>query len=275
MTDRPLDHTLKARLAAFQWIAGPLIAALTDLRDEAADGADTAADADRLKDLVASTLTVARTVAEKIGAADRGDNDWVRWSAAVTATHIVAAQYRATGETLSEGDVAWIGAAAADIAELASPAADAPDDAADADAATAARLKLIDAMTPVVGAVGRFAFGHEEEALIVDIARRLVETVASLVADLAGDQATADARGQLRQGLLQAAAELYAECHYAEMDRLLAMDPDALAAYGRAHDNRMPMEPVWQAFDLRLRMLGAVARHLDIPDDAVIADPKA
>lgn len=267
-------NQVRARLLAFQKIGAPLLAAVSDWRF-AADGANNRTaegDAALFAQLVESTVAISRKAAEKMGAKNRSEDDWIRWGLASAAADIVTAHYRATGRPMA--------ALAADkLIEAIDKVTDPVNNPLktvpklEQDVVTALRLKMFDALAPVVGAVARFSFGYDEHALILDVAGKLHKTAAEIAAALSPDNCPEAEWATLYEGLLAAAAELYADCHYAEMDRLLDMSPDERAAYVREHGNAVPIEPVWQAFELRVSMLTTVAVHLKVPLSAQIAEP--
>ena len=110
---------------------------------------------------------------------------------------------------------------------------------------TQSALVVMQAMTPVIMAVGDFAFGHSETKLIQEIVAKC-EAKAN---DLAKNLKLEDKLSELM--ILKALASLYAECHRNETQRL---------ANSASDDSRgeLSMDPVWDAFATRVAMIEAV-----------------
>lgn len=68
--------------------------------------------------------------------------------------------------------------------------------------------------------------------------------------------------------VMRAAGQIYADCHFAEADRLLYMSAEDRAAYFAQHGNVPPMTQVWQAFNQRMAMLATLAMYLEVPANA-------
>lgn len=261
-----------ALVRAFQKVGAPLMVAVTEVRaySEEPDAGSAAGDADVFARLVESTADVARHAARRLGAGDVPGQDWIRWEIAASAARVVAANYRATGGPMGPDDAERLAevVAAGEVfaAGPGKPPAVAADDAA------AARIHMLGALAPVIGAVARFSFGYAEHVLVGEVAARLQTTAAATARLLLSDLGTAAAR-PLYNAVLETAGQLYAECHFGEMDRLLDLSAEERARYAEEHGGQVPMTPVWQAFDLRMEMLAAMARHLHVPDLSQVAAP--
>jgi len=102
-------------------------------------------------------------------------------------------------------------------------------------------LNTMLAMTPVIPAIYEFSFGQEENKLMQDVSARLE----AKAVELAGDNKI----GQIL--VLKALAGIYADCHRAATAQM---------AQSQDGDRQSPtMEPIWQDFDKRALMLGAIA----------------
>ena len=114
-------------------------------------------------------------------------------------------------------------------------------------------IQYVDALIPVINAVGAFAFGQKEQKLVMDVSDRLVKRTAEmrevLLPGLSGDD---EKLAEL--AILRATASVYASCHEAETQKLTGADGDSPAA--------ISIEPVWKAFEMRTAMLEAVAKNL-------------
>ncbi|MFK7839000.1 MAG: hypothetical protein AB8B83_01605 [Bdellovibrionales bacterium] len=114
-------------------------------------------------------------------------------------------------------------------------------------------IQYVDALIPVINAVGAFPFGQPEQKLIMDVSDRLVKRTAemreTLLPGLSGDD---EKLAEL--AILRASAEIYAACHEAETAKLMSVDGDAPAAHS--------IDPVWIAFEMRTAILESVVKNL-------------
>lgn len=275
----PARQRTAALLKAFERIGAPLITAVSEVQSWSGPDDDTPEhDAELLARLISTTVSVSQKVADRIGAQQHPDADWVRWSVAAVMSPVVATQYRVTGKPLNDRDAGRIVSAVDAVAAFAGDYTEGGygREALELDDEPAAglRIKAVNALVPVIGAIARFAFGHPEQTLIRDVLQALQGRVDRVTQRLLDDRANAEERVRFELGILNAACQLYAECHYAEMDRLLDMSPEERADYAREHNNTLPMEPVWDAFDLRMEMLMTVATHLRPTQNSQIHPPE-
>lgn len=276
-----LHQLVQARLLAFQRIGAPLMAAVSDWRyvEDADESARTAEqDAALFGELVETTAAASSKLTDRLTGDNTGPGDWARWGIAAAASDIVTACFRATGkvpdQALMDRLIQGLGAVdqVADIdAFSAGEPVSGPDD--EAEDALHLRVKGVAALAPVVGAVARFAFGEQPEALVGLVADRVHARAIRVARQLAPERCPLGDWRALYHGVFQAAAELYADCHYAEMDRLLDMTPEERDGYIKENGGRLSMDPVWAGFELRIDMLTALAENLNPPEITVI-DPR-
>lgn len=124
-------------------------------------------------------------------------------------------------------------------------------------------IQYVDALIPVINAVGAFPFGQPEQKLIMDVSDRLVKRTAemreTLLPGLSGDD---EKLAEL--AILRATASVYAACHETETQRLTGNSADA--------PDTVSIDPVWAAFETRTAMLEAVVKNI-MPGGAVSAAP--
>lgn len=111
---------------------------------------------------------------------------------------------------------------------------------------TQSALVTMQAMTPVIRAVSDFAFGQSEAKLTQDVSAKL-ESVAQ---DVAKKISLPDKLSELM--ILKALANLYADCHIVQTQKLANDSNDDGA---RAE---LSLDPVWEAFGARVAMIEAV-----------------
>ncbi len=283
-TDTDAAHRLvRSRLLAFQKIGGPLMAAVSDWRYvEGSDDSERTAeqDAELFGKLVTVTGSLAAQLAEKLAPEDADDPamDWLRWGAATAASDIVTASFRALGAVPDASLIERLalaldtGDAPGDVAALGAEDALEPEPLG-ADETLRLQIRSLTALAPVVGAVARYAFGHDAEALVEQVAGRLHARSMRVARRLAPESCSLEDWQALYLGVFAASAELYADCHYAEMDRLLDMNSEERRNYADEHGERLPMDPVWAGFELRVGMLTGLAENLTPPPVTVIDPP--
>lgn len=265
---------LKSLLYGFRTIGAPLLAAVTEVRPfMQEDGSPSSqADATAFRDLVQSNILVAQSVTNAMEAESQTKTEWTRWSVAGAAAKIVSAHYRATGKSMGESEANEAIAALDDLA--ANLLDDSPIDETPAPVTVGMlRLKMMEAMAPVVGSVSRYSFGRTEQTLVGEVAARLQKTALEAARSMVPEGCTEEEWRLIYGGVLEVAGHLYAESHYAEADRLLDMRPDERTAYLTRYGNKVPMGPVWESFDLNMAMLTAVASYLEVPESAGLVAP--
>lgn len=110
---------------------------------------------------------------------------------------------------------------------------------------TQASLVTLQALTPVIAAIGEFPFGLSETKLLQDVSTKLD----GYAKGISGDD------NKLSQMLVfRSLANLYAECHKAETARLASASED--------DRGELSIDPVWTAFETRLAMVEAL---FDVP----------
>jgi hypothetical protein len=263
---------LEGLLAAFRQVGMPLLQALAETpgggeNGDKGEAAPSEPNVERFGALVDSTVALSRELAARLGAGEEQLDAWVRWALAGSASQVVAASFRATGRPMSVEEAQRLAGIAATLqakfkSQIPQGGESPPNTVA------TFRSRMMEAMVPVIGAVAQYAFGRAEHALLAEVAERLVKTADQMTRALAAPGASPEQWRLLFWYILRAAGQVYTECHYAEADRLLYMNPDDRAAYFARHGNIPPMTQVWQAFNQRVAMLATMATYLDVPASA-------
>ena len=120
---------------------------------------------------------------------------------------------------------------------------------------TQANLVTLQALTPVIAAIGEFPFGLSETKLLQDVSTKLDGYTKGVVSD-------DDSLSQML--VFRSLADLYAECHKAETARLASASDD--------DRGELSIDPVWTAFETRLAMVEAL---FDVPQAESSASPAA
>lgn len=121
---------------------------------------------------------------------------------------------------------------------------------------------VLHALAPMVGAVAAFSFGRPEKALAQDIAGRLTAGAAALAKKLSATEKSVPQARLSELALLRALSGIFTACYVAETGRLLALDEAARGALAGGAGGALPLDPVWEAFALRLGMLEILAEGL-------------
>ena len=261
------EARLQTLLAAFRQVGMPLLQALAE-SPGGQNGKDAAGpEAEQFSALIDSTVTLSRELAAQLGASEEHLDAWVRWALAGSASQVVAASFRATGHVMPSEEAQRLAGIAATLQQKFKSQIPAGGESLPNTVATF-RAKMMEAMVPVIGAVAQYAFGRAEHALLAEVAERLVKISDQVTRALAVAGSTPEQWRLLCWNILRAAGQIYTECHYAEADRLLYMNPDDRAAYFAQHGNVVPMTQVWQAFNQRMAMLATLATYLEVPPSA-------
>lgn len=256
------DARMQTMLAAFRQIGMPLLQAMAE-----SPGETSGPDPEKFSALIDSTVALSRELSTQLGANEDQLNAWVRWALAGSASQVVAANYRATGHALPVEEATRLANIASTLQQKFKSQIPAGGETLPNTVATF-RAKMMETMVPVIGAVAQYAFGRAEHAVLAEVSERLVKTADQVTRALAEPGSTPEQWRLLCWNVLRAAGQIYTECHYAEADRLLYMNPEDRAAYFAQHGNVVPMTQVWQAFNQRMAMLATLATYLEVPPTA-------
>jgi len=273
-TENPSSASAQTRtsslIAAFRLIGAPLMQALAETRGAAEKETQNAFDEKSYSSLIDSAIALSRELGAKIGSEDGALPDpSVRWAVAGSASQIVAANYRAAGRVMSQEEIRKL-ASIVTVLLRKFKGQDFGEEEKSPNTAAEFRARIMEAMVPVVGAVAQYSFGRAEHALLAEVAEQLVKIADQATRALAPSGATPEEWRLLCWNILRASGHIYADCHYAEADRLLYMNPDDRAALFAKHDNMVPMTQVWQSFRQRMAMLATLAMYLEVPESAQI-----
>jgi hypothetical protein len=260
-------------------LAAPLMAAVDAVAARTGALAGDAADrqgAEQVAALLGRTVQTSITLADGLKLKDT-DDDAGRVALAALAARLVAAQYEGSnGKIPGDNDNKRVAAVLEAVLSFADNFAagaegrtrlellDAGKEAGKGAALDETQLALqyVAALVPVVNEAAAFSFGRAEKKLVQDIADRLVADAAALRRDILGDKLSlADARRAELQ-VLRLLAGVYAACHRAETLRLAQMSPADREKIAAAGGGNIPMEPVWDAYGLRLSVLAALGGTL-------------
>ncbi len=261
------DARLQTLLTAFRQVGMPLLQVLTEVPAAAQQGGPPptpGTNIEQFSALMDSTIVLDQALALQLGAGDNELSAWVRWALVGASSQVVASNYRATGRALSADEAQQIANIAVQLQEKFKAQIPAGNEPIPNTIATF-RAKMMETMVPVIGAVAQYSFGRAEHGLLAEVAERLVKTADQVTRALAPAGSTPEQWRLLCWNVLRAAGQIYTECHYAEADRLLYMNPEERAAYFAQHGNIVPMTQVWQSFNQRMAMLATLATYLEVP----------
>ncbi|HAX92007.1 MAG TPA: hypothetical protein DCY07_07355 [Rhodospirillaceae bacterium] len=274
MTDAsPIELTkepsarLQTLLAAFRQVGLPLLQSLVEVSGSQGGGEEGVMRAERMAALVDCTVSLSRALTKEMRADEDNLDASVRWALSGSASQVVAAHYQATGRVLSPEDITRLVQIASVVQEKFKTQIPAGGETVPNTIATF-RAKMMEGMVPVIGAVAQYAFGRAEHELLAEVAERLVKTADQVTRTLAVAGSTPEQWRFLCWSILRAAGQIYTESHYAEADRLNAMNAEEQAAYFAQHGQIVPMTQVWQAFNQRMAMLATLATYLEVPVSA-------
>lgn len=262
---------MQSLLTTFRQIGLPLLQALTDTaanRQAAGGMVETSPNTELFNALVDSTITLSQKLAGELGASDEPIDAWVRWALVGSASQVVAANFKSTGQPMQPDEADRLAAIAVELQnKMKTPLLPVSASGGEPIPNTVYtfRAKMMEAMVPVVGALAQYSFGRSEHALLAEVAEKLVKTADQVTRALAPAGSTPEQWRLLCWHVLRASGQIYTESHYAEADRLLYMNPDERTAYFAAHGNVPPMTQVWQAFNQRMAMLATLATYLEVP----------
>ncbi|HRJ12669.1 MAG TPA: hypothetical protein PKW15_05440, partial [Alphaproteobacteria bacterium] len=243
-------------LAAFRDLATPILNAVAETGGPNADDPNRPEktpenNAAIFGELLQNVGDLSRQVAQQLGFDDSSRYDGVRWEVSKIMAQLVASYFRATAAPMPAAKAEEL----LPIMQSAAPIVPEIMDVTRPQSPTDTMLpqvRAINHMIPVLSAISRFAFGRPENEVMTEIAEKLLNKTQNIIREFVPPETSDSEKKQFEDGILEALGKIYAESHYAEMDRLLDMPPEERAKYVQSYNNKPPMEPVWQAFDLRV-----------------------
>jgi hypothetical protein len=264
------EERLQSLLATFRQVGMPLLQALVEVSGSLSGqiiSEETEANrSETFTKLVDATILLIQELTKEIGGEEQLEPS-VRWSLAGSASQVVAAGYHASGQVMAGEEISKLVGIASHLQERFKSQIPSGGESLPNTVATF-RGKMMEAMVPVIGAVAQYAYNRGEHELLAEVAERLVKTADQVTRALASPGSTPEQWRLLCWNILRAAGQIYTDCHYAEADRLQAMDPEERAKYFAQHGDVVPMVQVWQAFNQRMAMLATLSTYLDVPATA-------
>jgi len=233
-------------------------------------------DAKIMAQLLGQTVQVSLSLGGTlIQASDEADADALRLAVAAMVAPLIANYYEHHGQVPDEAGLSRITKsleASVAFAENFNPASDQGarlsmlgKEALILDN-TQVDITVLDALSPVINAIGRFSFGHSETKLLQEIRDKLSAKAAGIAGDLgqAGDKLS-------EMMILKSLGKIYASCHVAQMEALSKQAPSDDAAR-----SELSMEPVWADFDRALSMVNVslglgIQGAVDVPEPVNVA----
>lgn len=258
------DERTALRLQVLESLGTPLLLAVDEMAG-AAGGTTEKEAAEKIAALLNRAVQGSIILGESLKL--RENNDAERVVLAGLAARLVAAHYAAQGGRIpEEAEIARLGGAVDAILSFADNFAAGAEGRArlqmlDAGAGmnvaqpdeTQLAVQFVAALLPVVNAVADFSFGRPEKKLLQEIAARLNGDAEDLCRDIHGDHLAPGLARQAELQCLRMLAAIYATCHRAETAHLAGLseaDRERIAVNGQ-----IPLEPVWEAYNLRLAMV--------------------
>lgn len=228
---------------------------------------------------VAGLLT--KSTQMSIGLADlidlklpEGEADSLRLALTSLASPLVANIYRLAGRTPTDAEIDRVMAAMNAVytySDNFSPASDANARMAVLDQdfypsdATQVALQYMSALLPAVNSVMAYSFGLPEKQLIKDVTERLLKETKTLRETMFPHIKDERDASKADLAVLRMATQIYSQCHFGEMAKLMATEEQARQGLAPA------MTTLWQAFSLRMQMLEILAEVL-VPGERPIVE---
>lgn len=110
-------------------------------------------------------------------------------------------------------------------------------------------LLYMSALLPVVNSIMAYSFGQPEKKLVQEVTERLVRESKFLRAKMFPEVQEGQASAKADLALLRMAGQIYSQCHFAEMAKLMATEDQVRQGMAPT------MTALWQSFILRMQML--------------------
>ena len=254
-------------------IGAPLMAGLINTPDPHAADDDVTAQAQKIASLLSSSVKFSIDIGNLIDINSAGaDGDRLRIALTALASPLVAEYYKHGGKAPDEAQIKKMTAALQAVITFS-------DNFTSDDASTQAlentavktletNVNYIEALLPVVSAVGAFAFGQSEAALLQDVSGKLSQSARSLCATLLPAALPEAEQKKAELAVLRCLARLYANAHNGGVAKLMALDED------KRMNAAISLDTVWSVFETNLSMIRALAENM-VPGAASAGAPAA
>lgn len=197
-----------------------------------------------------------------------GEADSLRLALTSLASPLMANIFRLAGRAPSDVEIERVNAAMSAVMSYSdsfAPAGDANIRMSQIDVdffpmdPTQVTLLYMNALLPAVNSIMAYSFGQAEKKLVQDVSDRLVRESKVLRGRLFPALPEGPEAAKADLALLRMTAQIYSQCHFAEMAKLMATEDQVRQGMAPA------MTTLWQSFILRMQML-------EILGDALIPD---
>ncbi len=236
-------------------------------------------EAERVAELLNKAVQASVNLAGSMDLKDSGAQaDSVRLALAAVTGQLVAGQYKLTGKMPNDKDIGRLVKALEAVLTFSDNFVPATDNTvrleniepgAILSDENQINIQLVNALVPVVNIIASFPFGHPENKLVQEVASKLIAQAATIQKSLLSNADGIRAK-QAELNILKALAALYVECHQEEINKLMAMDEQARAKAMEVTGGVLPMDPVWQAFEIRAGMIEVIGKSIAQKGETVV-----
>lgn len=270
------------QLQILEKVGAPLLAAAhaglrnatPDPESPVASNTSTRSEAAIVAELLARAVQSGLSLARVMDVREQGaDGESVRLALSALGATLVAGLYSANGQVPQDGDMqrqVTALSAALTFADNFSPSAANTGRLQDMEAGripgdeTQVMIQCLQALAPVVSAVGGYSFGRPDKKMLQEVTDRLVQKSTQLARRLLPDAPLSEQKFA-ELGFLRALALLYCEAHRAETLRVQNLKDAAreqLTQSAMAQGGFLPLETLWAEFDRQVALLDALGQSL-------------
>lgn len=257
-----MDQRSEYLIQILEKIGAPLMAAIIhgESKDTPAED-QTAQSAQKMAELLSRTVQTSIDIGKSLNLGNNPEEaDSLRVALAALAGPLVAERFKQSSSVPGENDLKQVIASMQAVLAFSENFTPSPENTqrlkdikatgngVDANQST---VQFIQAMAPVVNAIAVFPFGQQENLLVQEVTTRLTQKAAMIRENMFGGSLSEDDQKFVELGLMNALAQIYAECHLQETERLSGGDGVA-----------MSLDPVWKAFDVRAAMLEIISSSI-------------
>lgn len=264
-----MDSRSAFLLQVLEKLASPLVASISEvavrqmMMPDPSQPATMRPEAEQVAGLLTKSTQMSIGLSELIDLKlPENEADSLRLALTSLSSPLVANIYRLAGRTPTDAEVDRVMAAMNAVftySENFAPASDATARMATLDQdfypadKTQVSLMYMSALLPAVNSVMAYSFGQPEKKLIQEVTERLLEEAKDLRKRMFPKLKDERKISQADLAVLRMATQIYSQCHFGEMAKLMATEEQARQGLAPA------MTTLWQAFSLRMEMLEVLA----------------
>lgn len=124
-------------------------------------------------------------------------------------------------------------------------------------------VSYLESFTPLVNAIGSFAFGHTHTKMMQDVSTKLRERASEITTHIVSPLSPVSEKRETELSILKALISIYVSCHEQETQRILALPPETR----NTESSEQQVGNIWTLFEQRITILFTLLDNVLPPNE--------